>query len=1134
MEKLFGIPMDTIMVVLLAAMFGVSALVGITALRNRVMLKLGLRNIPRRRSQTILIVIGLTLATIIITSAFGTGDTITYSIRSAAVDQLGQIDETLRVAQNADGASSDIRGVQYFPIGEFSRLRDSLRGYEAIDGLTPAIVESAPLVDVTSQQNKSRVSVFGLLPDGDSLFVPAGPDGQRVDLGSLAANEVYVTDEAAKDLNASPGDELHLFVSQQPTVLILKGTVRKTGLPGPGMAAAVVMPLNRAQSLFGKEGQINRILVSNRGGPHEGAELSAQVTKKLRSLLADDAAVSEIVRVLSTPAVRSGLVALRDRLNDEPRDKITSLLSEIDKGQVTDDIKSLLGDDAVAAQLKVIAKDLPDQDTGGRLGDLLTGLSKMAVEDTKAKSIDQAEQVGSAFTTIFVSFGLFSIAAGVLLIFLIFVMLAAERKPEMGMARAVGTKRRHLIEMFAFEGYAYDLVAAAVGVVAGIAVGYVMVGVIASAMGQADFEIRRHFEVRSLVVSYCLGMLLTFITVTISAWRVSRINIVSAIRNLPDVQGSHSGLLSDLAAPFRVWGSVFRNLFRLRIRRLAGDLLVRGPRATWTFWWALFRAGPLTTLVGVLLIASGIQTLQAFPFSLGMSLAIMGFGLVVRWALAPFGLRNEVKDRIGYSLAGILIVVYWSLPFETLKGIGVPELKSGIEMFFLSGMMMVLGAVLAVIYNSDVIIALLTATLGRLGQLTPVVKTAVAYPMSSKFRTGLTLAMFSLVVFTMIVMSVIINGMTNIFADREAMSGGYQVRGTVSYSNPVKSMGTAIVSSSNLNAGDFDAVGGVAALGVQVRQPDGGSPSWERYSIGFADDGFLDSAGFKFSTKATGYETDRDIWRALKDNPGFAVVDAMAVPQRTGTNVVIGGPTFKLSGVYLEDKTMDPIEVEVRDQYAGRVAKLTIIGVMDGRSFLGYGLFTSMATVNKELSFDLPATAYFFKLAPGTDAVATARALGTAFLQNGMEAKAISDEIDKSFSSNLAMNNLMQGFMSLGLLVGIAALGVISTRSVVERRQQIGMLRAIGYKQGMVQLSFLMESSFVALLGILLGVGLGMILSYNLMAYMAKTVEGLEFDAPWGQVLLIVGIAYGASLLTTYLPARQAARVYPAEALRYE
>ena len=63
----------------------------------------------------------------------------------------------------------------------------------------------------------------------------------------------------------------------------------------------------------------------------------------------------------------------------------------------------------------------------------------------------------------FTTFGSFSIAAGVLLIFLIFVMLAAERRSELGIARAVGTRRGHLVQMFVFEGVAYDLAAAARG-----------------------------------------------------------------------------------------------------------------------------------------------------------------------------------------------------------------------------------------------------------------------------------------------------------------------------------------------------------------------------------------------------------------------------------------------------------------------------------------------------------------------------------------------------------------------------------------------------------------------------------------------------------------------------------------------
>ncbi|MCI0789319.1 MAG: hypothetical protein J4N88_07040, partial [Chloroflexi bacterium] len=84
MEELFGVSMDIIMAVLLAVFLPVIAVVAFMAWRNPVMLKLGLRNIPRRKSQTALIIVGIMMSTLIMAAAFGTGDSITYSIRKNA------------------------------------------------------------------------------------------------------------------------------------------------------------------------------------------------------------------------------------------------------------------------------------------------------------------------------------------------------------------------------------------------------------------------------------------------------------------------------------------------------------------------------------------------------------------------------------------------------------------------------------------------------------------------------------------------------------------------------------------------------------------------------------------------------------------------------------------------------------------------------------------------------------------------------------------------------------------------------------------------------------------------------------------------------------------------------------------
>ena len=179
-------------------------------------------------------------------------------------------------------------------------------------------------------------------------------------------------------------------------------------------------------------------------------------------------------------------------------------------------------------------------------------------------------------------------------------------------------------------------------------------------------------------------------------------------------------------------------------------------------------------------------------------------------------------------------------------------------------------------------------------------------------------------------------------------------------------------------------------------------------------------------------------------------------------------------------------------------------------------------------------TAYRFKVTPENldNIPEIAIDLEKSFVENGMNTEVMEEEVKSYMDIQEMFFHLMMAFMALGLIVGIAALGVIAARSVVERRQQIGMLRAIGFRQGMIQFSFLLESSFVALLGIGLGGGLG---AGTALLFMGDSdIEGIRAIVPWGRVGLIIAVAYVASLLTTFIPAYRAARIYPAEALRYE
>src|SRR5215210_876022 len=108
--------------------------------------------------------------------------------------------------------------------------------------------------------------------------------------------------------------------------------------------------------------------------------------------------------------------------------------------------------------------------------------------------------------------------------------------------------------------------------------------------------------------------------------------------------------------------------------------------------------------------------------------------------------------------------------------------------------------------------------------------------------------------------------------------------------------------------------------------------------------------------------------------------------------------------------------------------------------------------------------------------------------------------------------------MGLGLAVGVAALGAITARSAVERRQQIGMMRTLSFQKGQVWLVFLTESSFIALLGIGIGVALGLGFSSTLIENISQNIPSLEYRVLWGELLLVVFVGYGVSVLITCLP----------------
>ena len=1163
MEELFGLSTDTIMKALLAVFAAAMAVVVVLALRNRIMLKLGLRPIPRRPGQSVLIVVGVMLSTVIMAAAFGTGDTISFSIRNDVLTSLATIDEIVISARA--GEDDSFGSNPYIPYERFEEIHRALAGDENIDGLAPQLAETASAVNTRTSLSEGRMRVVGVDPkllDGFGSFKLIS--GGVVRLEDLAAGQAYINDRAAEELEAEAGDTLELYVGEEALTLIVQGVVKRGSLAGRD--STLLLPLDRAQRIFDRPGQINLIAVSNRGGASSGVELSEDVTKTLRVMFTDREVATRLKDLLNQEPVLTALEVEEASLKGTAKEEMAELLGELTKGELTDELVSLLGDaDVVGRILDTLGQD-ELKEVEGQAISLFANLGEFRVFDIKHDLLEVADQAGSGVTAFFIFMALFSIAVGILLIFLIFVMLAAARRSEMGMARAVGAKRGHMVQMFLFEGTAYAVVAAAIGVMLGLGVSALIVTIINEVISRfqdADFRLVTHFELRSAVIAYCLGMAITFGTVAFSAYRVSRLNIVMAIRDLPEAlipsteppfMTRFVGLPKALVRPliFLVRGVLL--LVRRRFRRGLGYLaltvvwIVLFP--TWIvdiiiallrFVWPYFLRGWLTVLLAFPFLYWGMAIDRDAPFSAGVSLVILGTGLMGRKLLQRTSLRSDQVDRVAFTATALVMLTFWTFwrfflsQLEKVAG----EMSGDFDVMFVSGIFMVGAAVWALMYNADLLVKGLTRLTRRVGWLRPVMVTAVAYPMSAKFRTGLTLAMFALVIFTLMIMSVFTESFTSLFSDDpETVAGGWAVKGDVNFNTPVDDIRRAIAEDPKLDINDFEAIGGYTRVNIEAREIGAESQRWEPYAVRAADDEFMQAAQFQLKLIADGYgTTPEEVWQALMDQPNLGVIEGQILG--TQANPEDSFIPFQLEKVRYDDETMSPIDIEVREPLTGEVVQVKVIAVLDRihESFDDVaGMIISKETLDNAVPFPVPITTYHFRLAEGVDPEQAAKELEAAFLEHGMEATGLVALWEQATGAFRIFFSIFTGFMALGLVVGIAALGVISTRAVVERRQQIGVLRAIGYRRRMIQISFLLEFSFVALLGTAIGIILGLILSYNAISDIRaeEADQNLRWIVPWVQIIVIVVLTYTFSMVATFLPARQASRIYPAEALRYE
>ena len=1148
MDEFFNVPMNYIAGVAAGLTLLILLFVGFLGFRNPVMFKMGLRNIPRRKAQTTLIVLGLMLSTVIMTAAFGTGDTMNESISREIYDLGGEIDEIVEYNTEDFPAAEEQHKIPAELVGE---LETTFANDPDIYAFMALNTEILPVQNTRTRLNEAQARIVAWPADGVDQF------GGLEDLDGKAVvptgNQIVVNEELADQVNARVGDELLLFFEGEQAKVVVIGIAKNTVLTGTFSTLdrqGGAISMEYFAELTGQSDVVDLILVSNEGGVKGGVAHSEAATAKLEAALA------------GTP---------------------------------------------------------------------------LQVDELKKDGLDEAELLASFFTTFFIIFGLFSIAAGVLLIFLIFVMLAAERKPEMGMARAVGAKRRQIVEAFLAEGMGYDLASALVGLFFGVLVVFGMVGLISYFAGDSlGLIIQVHVTPRSLLTSFCIGVIATFIVIFIASWRASRINIVAAIRDLPESReinpegATWLGFLRGLLNGFVAFGIMVVSLvLALRFPAAAALFLLaaatgivgpwiyvlRGsnfgasaedrregeghPKWPWIMgallpvigWflvlpgyalamllvrltrdrrpsrvptWLVFlgvvvaplgvvlatlqdRARPIAwsvgfgtvgAVLGVIMVQWGLDSDSQFLFAGGISLLSFWVAITLRYF--------RIAERASFTAVSAALLAFWYVaPAGLLEPI-VGELNGDFEMFFLSGMVMVTAGTFIVVYNADILLPAIGAFGSRFGRIVPAVKTAVAYPLTSRFRTGMTVMMIGLIMFSLIMFQTLNANFSRVFLsddakatwdDRVVVNSNNRVGGDGPGSNADglrQALESAGADTSGIETIAEARVSEFFETEVKDADPDtnddGSVDDFGSATVIGGDDTFLSDTVIEVEAKARGYATDADVYRALREQPNVVVASP-------GMFTFEGGPDApeELADLGIRPKDgFEPQIITMRDPSSGKTTEWTLIAMLEDTSdVFFFGLLTSTETLLAAFP-EASGQTFYLKVAEGTDSEDVADLVEASLVQ--ASADSLDGLLDEQRRQQQGFLYLFQGFMGLGLLVGIAALGVIASRAVVERRQQIGMLRAIGYQRNMVALSFLFESSFIALSGILTGFVLAVSLSWVLFTSdnFDESASGAGFIVPWFSLLVICAVAFVASLVMTYFPARAASRVPVADALRYE
>jgi putative ABC transport system permease protein len=714
--------------------------------------------------------------------------------------------------------------------------------------------------------------------------------------------------------------------------------------------------------------------------------------------------------------------------------------------------------------------------------DNVSGVDSMNLKIVAAKeeALAAASEGAGALSAMFLVFGAFTIGAGILLVLTIVMMLADSRRSDEAIIRAIGLKRSDMRSLSLMEGMMTSSAASILGGVFGLFLAWLISLAFNSVFASAGVDgVSFSFSYDSMLIGTSYGFLIAMVTLWLTAFWTSRLNIVQALRNLSPMRSRGIPWWLMLLLIVFIGGGMLSGLtiltvdssssLRFALWHIMASMIIIGLVPIFTYVLPHLRGWPIRN--------TGRNTMA----TMGICLSLWAFS-PDSWAPVDAGIQ---PDEITFAVLGMM---------QVFAGV------------------MILSGLAPRVASWVVARSIFTKRFG------PVVKVSLAHPSASPMKTAVIMGMFSLTVFSVIVLA----GYSVQFQEHSAgyvedASGDFEILLSSSRQVPLElSSNPDEWGLKETSPSDIDAVGRVNRAVVWVDDGD------EKigYILRGVDSGFTEHGGIPLEDwdSALG-STQEEAWDSLNSNANVVFVDSSFALIDPNTGESILGMTLPIG------KSISLIDIT----NPGNSRNVTVGGILSESSQLfSQGIWMNGEIVDEQ--YGGVVTRIYVSHDGNSDSAELEESLSNDLASKGVYSSVIEEEILLILGLVYAILSIFQAYLALGLIVGIAGIGVVTYRSVSERSGEIGMLRALGFRKKMVMGGMILEVSWTSLLGMLNGAVVAMM--FHLALYRTFWEDqGVDLILPWFEVLTIVIGGWVLVLIATWMPVSKATKVTPSQAL---